>query len=109
VPDVRHEAWADEGPDYVYAYIGPPGLAGGVGVQLNRAEPAAEQVARLADQVQEWEVEELCARGRPATWPRCPEHPDSHPLTPEVAPDGTAVWRCPRSARVAGVIGRLEG
>jgi hypothetical protein len=34
------------------------------------AQPAAERVAALADQVQEWEVEELAAAGRPATWPQ---------------------------------------
>jgi hypothetical protein len=80
-----------------------------MGVWFDRAESAAEQVARLADQVQEWEVEELAAQGRPATWPQCPEHPSSHPLTPEVGPDETAVWRCPRSQRVAGRIGQLGG
>jgi hypothetical protein len=71
------------------------------------AQPAAEQVAALADQVQEWEVEALAAAGRPATWPQCPEHPASHPLEPAVSADGGAIWRCPRSGLAVCAIGKL--
>jgi hypothetical protein len=66
-----------------------------------------EEAAQLAEQVQEWEVEQLCWAGRSATWPECPEHPGSHPLEPVAAGAGIAVWRCPRSQRVAGAIGGL--
>ena len=65
----------------------------------------AEQVARLADQVQEWEIEELAAVGRSATWPECPDHPNSHPLQPGLSDQDTAVWRCPRSGRVISEVG----
>ena len=64
-------------------------------------------MAQLAEQLQEWEVEQLCWAGRSATGPECPEHPGSHPLEPAVAGD-IAVWRCPRSRRVADTIGGLE-
>ena len=68
------------------------------------ARSGAEQVARVAEAVQEWEIEELAAVGRPATWPECPDHPDSHPLD-AVVDGGKAVWRCPRSGRAISAIG----
>lgn len=79
----------------------------GMGVFIPAEPTAAEQLARLAEQVQEWEIEELAAVGRSATWPECPEHPDSHPLQP-VADDGNrAVWRCPRSGQLISQVGAL--
>jgi hypothetical protein len=60
----------------------------------------------LAEQVQEWELEELAAAGFPATWPQCPDHPNSHPLSPE-ARGGQALWTCPRTGRRIAVIGGL--
>jgi hypothetical protein len=106
VPEVRYETWEDRGPDYVCAFIAPPGQAvGGQGVRVAVAQPVGERVARLAEQVQEWGVEALAAAGRPATWPECPEHPASHPLEAAVSPDGTAIWRCPRSGRAIDAIG----
>jgi hypothetical protein len=79
----------------------------GAGIYLPPGPPTADQVARVADQVQEWEIEELAAAARPATWPGCPLHPGSHPLAAEVDGD-VAVWRCPRGARpVIGAIGAL--
>lgn len=113
VPEVRYEAWEEQGPDYVSAFIAPSGIAppgrtlGSQGVRVTLAQPAAERVAALADQVQEWEVEALAAAGRPATWPQCPEHPASHPLEPAVSADGGAIWRCPRSGLAVCAIGEL--
>jgi len=78
-----------------------------MGIWIPLSSPAAERVAELAGQLQEWEVEELCAAGRPATWPECPEHPDSHPLEPVLDEAGTAVWRCPRSGQVICAIGAV--
>lgn len=109
VPEVRHEALEDRGPHYVCAIIGPAGQSlGSQGVWVAVGSPAAERVAWLAEQVQEWEVEALAAAGRPATWPECPEHPDSHPLEPVVSADGRASWRCPRSGVTVGAIGELS-
>jgi hypothetical protein len=112
VPEVRYAAAQDRGPDSVGAVIGPDGqaaAAGSQGVWVALAESAAERVASLAEQVQEWEVEALAAAGRPATWPECPAHPASHPLEPAVAADGAATWRCPRSGLAVGAIGALGG
>ncbi|MFC7306476.1 hypothetical protein ACFQVC_19895 [Streptomyces monticola] len=66
----------------------------------------AEQLAHLAEQAQEWAVEALWGAGRPAVWPQCPAHPDSHPLEAGVR-GGTAVWSCPRGRGVFAGIGEL--
>ena len=78
----------------------------GMGVFIPTEPTAADQVARLAEQVQEWEIEELAAAGL-ATWPECPDHPDSHPLEPAAAEQNQAVWRCPRSGHVISQVGAL--
>lgn len=44
-------------------------------------------------------MEALWSEGEPAVWPRCPDHPDTHPLEAVVV-DGTAVWVCPKSGAV---------
>lgn len=85
VPQIREEAHDDLGPDCVCAWIQTPGSAGSQGFRVQVSLPAPERLADLADQLQEWEVEELAAAGRSATWPQCPLHPDSHPLSPRPA------------------------
>jgi hypothetical protein len=76
----------------------------GQGVQLRgRGEP--DELAQLADQIQEWAVEELWNQDRSATWPECPFHPNSHPLEPAVVA-GTATWRCPRTSEALQPSGR---
>jgi hypothetical protein len=77
----------------------------GMGVWVDPQASQMEQVAMLADQVQDWAFEELAGTGAPTSWPRCPEHPDHHPMEAAVA-DRTAVWRCPASGRPASEIGR---
>jgi hypothetical protein len=67
----------------------------GMGIFVPAQRLTAERVARLAEQLQEWEVEELAAAGRSATWPGCPDHPNSHPLEPVVDEEQGAIWRCP--------------
>jgi hypothetical protein len=106
--DLREEARADRGDEIVYAWMsGPDGITG-VDIWVAVGSSAAERVAGLAEQLQEWEVEELCSAGRSATWPECPEHPNSHPLEPVVEEEGSgAVWRCPRSGDVICAIGAL--
>jgi hypothetical protein len=106
VPEVREEARDDRAGEAVSAWVTSDD-GGGMGVWVSLAGSPAERVAQLAEQVQEWEVEQLCWAGRSATWPECPEHPGSHPLEPAVI-GGVAEWRCPRSQRAAGTIGGLE-
>lgn len=83
-------------------------------ISLLSDTPFTEQLARVADQVQEWAVEVLWAAGEPAVWPHCPDHPDSHPLHARVQQwtDGAqheeaAVWTCPKSGRTICAIGDL--
>jgi hypothetical protein len=71
---------------------------------LDMTEP--ERVVHVADQVQDFVHEELGRMGLPATWPECPEHPASHPLTPTLTSSG-ASWQCPKSGDTIGAIGEL--
>jgi hypothetical protein len=87
-----------QSPDAAGAGVGSRGIRVQVGL------PLPERLADLADQLQEWEVEELAVAGRPATWP---EHPDSHPLAPQARRD-QAVWCCPASGQVISIIGALR-
>lgn len=80
----------------------------GQGAWVDTTLAQHEQVVMVADQVQEWAIEELAASRRPTNWPRCPEHPSTHPLK-AAAHDGLAVWQCPRSGRPVSEIGRLSG
>lgn len=57
----------------------------GHGVRWPESGSAADRLANLADQVQEWAVEALWSAGVPAVWPHCPRHPNSHPLRATVA------------------------
>jgi hypothetical protein len=80
----------------------------GMGLYIMRDWTFTQQVAAIAEQIQEWAVEELWSVGESATWPQCPRHPDSHPLQAAVEND-TAVWKCPvLDVRIAEV-GRLGG
>ena len=106
IPDIQEEAHEDvEG--IVSAWLANRAGQGGVGIRVQSGLPLAEQVAGLAEQVQEWELEELPAAGLPATWPHCPGHPNSHPLSPE-ARDGQAIWACPRTGRRVAAVGGLR-
>lgn len=90
--------------------IGPDATAWAIRLQADA--PRAEQLAHLADQVQEWAIELLWALGKPVVWPECPDHPDSHPLetkiVDEYTPAATAVWSCPQSGHVVAEIGQLS-
>jgi hypothetical protein len=107
MPDILEEAHDDLGPDCVCAWIQTPGGAGSRGIRVLVSLPAPERLADLADQLQEWEIEELAAAGRPATWPQCPQHPGTHPLAPQARGD-QAAWCCPASGQVISVIGALQ-
>lgn len=66
----------------------------------------AEEVALLADQIQEVVMETRWSqRINPAAWPECPTH-RTHPLQ-AIAEDGAALWRCPKDASISFGIGSL--
>jgi hypothetical protein len=105
VPGVRDQQWSNF-PGQVTAMLhDADGTAQGISAMA--AEPLAQRIASIADQVQEWAVEALWRVGRPATWPECPEHPGSHPLTAAVRED-RAVWACPKTGHLVNSIGRLH-
>lgn len=93
----------DKNPERAAAILrGPAG--DGTGVSVSRSGPLQERVAELADQVQEWAIEELW--GHSSNWPQCPKHPSSHPMRANTR-NGAAVWVCPADQAVAVVIGTL--
>lgn len=106
VPDVRDAQWSNNFPGQVTAMLYAADNSG-QGVSAMAFEPLAQRIASVADQVQEWAVEELCRVHRPATWPECPWHPNSHPMAAQVR-DGRAAWTCPRSGHAVDRIGSLR-
>ncbi|WP_020578546.1 hypothetical protein [Actinopolymorpha alba] len=99
LPRVEDNDWAECGA----MLRSPDGT--GAGVSLDRSAPEFERVAMIADQVQEWVIEELWGRA-PTNWPRCPHHPDSHPLEASVR-DRVAVWMCPADQTPVAPVGGL--
>lgn len=105
IPDVRDQPWANF-PGQVSAMLHAlDGTAQGVSAMAD--EPLAQRIASVAGQVQEWAVEALWRADRPATWPECPEHPNSHPLTATVR-DDRAVWICPTAGHLVTRAGQLH-
>ena len=103
VPALRADDWAGPGAESAMAWW--PDVSG-VGVRVRLDATPAEQAVELADALQDAEVEELNRLGRPATWPECPDHPDSHPLQP-MERGGRAMWVCSAADRVIFAIGFL--
>ncbi len=77
----------------------------GSGIGVDRQATSAERVAAVADQIQEWAIEELWGNA-PTNWPQCPQHPETHPLKATVQ-HKMAVWVCPVDERPAAKIGSL--
>ncbi len=102
-PRVEDRDWT-ELPDSVSAMLWSPD-GSGVGVHVSRSLQGFERVAMVADQVQEWAIEELWGQA-PTNWPMYPHHPDSHPMTATTR-DGTAVWACPADRGPFAPIGAL--
>lgn len=70
-------------------------------------DAVVDRVATVADQVQEWIIEELAAAGRPTNWPRCSLHPSTHPLVAAIR-DDVAVWICPKIGVIVAEIGHVS-
>jgi hypothetical protein len=103
-PEVRDDQWSDF-PGQLCAMLHSPD-GSGQGVHVMADQPPQDRVAQAADVVQEWAVEELCARGRATNWPRCPRHPDNHPLAATVR-EQRAVWVCPREGDLVATVGEI--
>src|SRR5437667_5067956 len=67
-----------------------------------------QDIADLADKVQDVATDALWFEGLSKVWPECLEHPESHALRPTVAAE-RPVWRCPLTREVIAEIGSLPG
>lgn len=104
LPDIRDEQWSDFDGQITAMLYGPDGSGQGVFVMAGESLP--ERITSVADQVQEWAVEAHWQAGKSASWPECPEHPRSHPLTPVLREERPA-WACPRSGHLICGVGQL--
>ncbi len=77
----------------------------GTGVSVARFAPGFERIASVADQVQEWAIEELWVQAS-TNWPPCPQHPNRHPMKATTRV-GAAVWECPADEALMSEIGML--
>jgi hypothetical protein len=78
----------------------------GTGVSLPDASNGSELIAEAADRVQEAVFEALWREGKSTSWPSCPSHPETHPLSPQEI-EGHAVWWCPVNGAATWTIGSL--
>ena len=102
-PRVEDDDWTSD-PDGVSAMLWS--LDGsGVGVCVSRSAPAYERIAVMADQVQEWAIEELWGQAS-TSWPECPHHPNGHPMKATTR-GGVAVWACPADLKPVSEVGAL--
>jgi hypothetical protein len=99
VEDKRWQGWAPSQSVMLWAADGT-----GAGVWLDLSLPEPDRMVHLADQVQDWAVEELARLRRPTNWPQCDAHPATHPRAPVVA-GGQAVWACPLGEGTPRAIG----
>jgi hypothetical protein len=76
-------------------------------VCMRKADKAPFQIAEIADQVQEWVIEELWSDGT-TNWPQCPSHPKNHPMQAAVV-GKTATWVCPTEWKPFTPVGNLAG
>ncbi|MGH3983798.1 MAG: hypothetical protein ACRDST_14225 [Pseudonocardiaceae bacterium] len=103
VPVVSEDDWAGD-PEIASAMLFSRD-GSGVGVSVMASGAETDRVARVADQVQEWVIEQLWAQSS-TNWPSCPSHPGNHPLSASVI-GRVAVWTCPSDGTVFCPVGAL--
>jgi len=96
--------WTED-PDMATAMLWSPD-GSGTGVYVSRSAPELERIAMIADQVQDWAIDELRI-GLPTNWPPCPNHPNTHPMTASSS-EGVARWVCPTDGTPFKPIGGLS-
>jgi hypothetical protein len=105
LPRIERRKWQDWEPSESVWLFAADGS--GMGVWLNLGLSDADGLAHLADQVQDWAVEELARLGRPSNWPVCAAHPVNHPMRP-VVEQGRAAWACPAGGGASVPIGDVS-
>lgn len=103
MPTIAESDWAGSG--YSSAWLWSPKDGTGCGIHVDPESAEWVCVVRVAEQVQEWLIEELWSHA-PTNWPQCPRHPENHPLCPAVA-DERAVWLCPSDGTLIAPIGAV--
>ena len=106
LPRVEPSTWQTWEQSESVMLFAADGTGMGVWLDLSLSEDMA--LAHLADQVQEWVIEELARLGRSTNWPICAAHPANHPRQ-AVVEHGRAVWACPIGAADAAHMGELSG
>jgi hypothetical protein len=102
-PRVEDNDWTDDPESPSVMLWSPDGS--GTGLRVDRSAPEFDRVAMVADQIQEWVIEELWGQA-PTNWPRCPNHPSGHPMQASTR-EGVAVWICPADQMPFATIGAL--
>ena len=90
-PMLRDENWTNDPTTAAARAWSLDGTGTGIYVSLNAPEP--ERIAAIAEQVQEWIIEQQWGTSA-SNWPPCPTHPDTHPLQVRMH-DDRATWTCP--------------
>lgn len=103
MPDIRDKVWTRQ--SHIASAMMWSRTGGGTGVQVDLTASEPDRVAHVADQVQEWVIEELWGHA-PTNWPVCPGHPATHPLSAGTAGD-VAAWVCPHDGTRVAAIGAL--
>ncbi|WP_311213581.1 MULTISPECIES: hypothetical protein [unclassified Arthrobacter] len=103
-PRIEDTAW-NEDPQALSAMIYSVRDSSGQGVWVRRDLPPAEQLVSVADQVQEWVIEENGPTY--SNWPQCPWHPNNHPMAAHLV-GALGVWACPVLRTPAAIIGELS-
>jgi hypothetical protein len=105
VPQVVDEDWMNApGMESFWLRFSDGSIAG---IRVDLAATPAEQCAWIADQIQEYVIDDQLQGTDRTNWPPCPLHPRTHPLTP-VAVGEQAAWTC-LIALVEFPIGHLPG
>ena len=103
VPQIIDDDWSEDAESASALLHSVDGSQTGIHLLLDQVPE--EPVARVADQVHEWVIEELWTSA-PTNWPPCPHHPTTHPL--EVAlRDGGCWWVCPSDGTPFSRLGEL--
>ena len=103
VPEIAYEDWMADPTQASAMLRSPDGSA--TGLRMSLAGTESDRIAEVADQVQEWAIEELWGDAN-TNWPQCPQHPNSHPLSP-LSDQRVASWVCPENGAPVCAIGSL--
>jgi len=101
--EVLDEEWEQGPPRFASAWL--VGESGSFGVSVRVFARKRDRIAKVAEQVQQWVIEDLWPAAAPI-WPPCPNHPDTHPLWVSMI-RGIATWTCPRDGTAIAPVGSL--